>query len=97
MDVAKMEQKMRSLMITATLAGLCLTAPLGAAFAGPQDQHSVKIEGARHHVGPQSHGYDRVIGQTKPDSSSTDATALPAYLATLRKLHAADGHIEPQD
>lgn len=88
---------MRSLIITSTLAGLCLTAPLPVAFAGPQDHHSVKNEGAGHHVGLQTHAYDPVIGQTKPDSSSTDANALPAYLATLRKLHATDGHIEPQD
>ena len=88
--------KMRSLIVKTALAVLCVSAQLPAAFAGPQDPQG-KFEDARPSVERPAHVHDRMTGQTKPGPASTEANSLPAFLATLRKLHDTDGHIEPQN
>jgi len=87
---------MRSLITKTALAVFCVSAQLPTAYAGPQYPPG-KFEDARPSVERPAHGYGRMTGQTKPGPASTEADSLPEYLATLRKLHATDGHIEPQD
>lgn len=86
---------MRSLIFKAALAVFYISAQLPAAFAGPQSPPG-RFEGARHSVERPGRAHDRMNGQTKL-GLPIEANSLPAYLATLRRLHATDGHIEPQD
>jgi len=87
---------MRSLIFKTALVALCLSAQLPVAFAGPQDPPR-RFGDARPSVERTGRAHDRMTGQTTTGLLRTEENSLPSYLATLRRLHATDGHIEPQD